>query len=523
MKETRPFAIAVLVFAAIYAILSTTFALFVVDWCSLLGVVFFLGFELLFVGVAYDLTEMLFAAVCQPESLPVQIPLREHASVALVMTVCDDALALALDQLDQQTYPNCDVYVLDDSTDASSRAIVDQSQYTVLRRHTREGFKAGNLNNWLRRFGKKYKYLVVLDSDSLLDDDFVTRMVEYAEHPDNKDVAIFQSKILPWNIQRTFPRILGAIAPARMGVLKRTADRLGTVFSLGHNYLVRLDDVLDVGGFPENVTAEDTALTLRLSAIGQSTRLVDVTSFDAVPENMSLYARRTCRWAKQTVEMFRFPWPRASTRLKMMLCYHLYSYAIGFVYLALLLLSAWAFRAEPYGMDEIASHVLTTRLYLAPSFVILGSTALLWLFQLVSRAVLAKCFGTRFRDTLLHIVIATPLMHSFVLQQMTGMLQTALGVPVRFQPTNQRDLDSNWSSPSILNILGYMRGPVFLNSFLLLGVLLRNRYLLYGPNGFWLLLLVFSPVILWFFHRDASSIAASPRRLPDKARTGGVQ
>ncbi len=523
MRKRRLFVVALLIFAVIYAVLTVSFGLFVVDWHSLLGVVFFVGFELLFVGVAYDLTEMLLTVTCRPERLPKQSPLQEFPPVALVMTVCDDVLPPALNQLDQQAYPDYDVYVLDDSRDASSRTMVNQSGYKVLRRPTREGFKAGNLNNWLGRFGEKYKYLIVLDSDSLLEDDFVTRMIEYAEHSENEDIALFQSKILPWNTQRAFPRILGAIAPARMEVLKHTADRLGTMFSFGHNYLVRLSDVLDVGGFPENVTAEDTALTLRLSTLGRTTRLVDVTSFDTEPENMSLYARRMCRWAKQTVEIFRFPWRKASNRLKIMLCYHLYSYIIGFVYLVLLLLSAWAFHAEPYGIKEVISYIITTRAYLTPPFITLCSTALLWFFQVLSRAILAQCFGTRFKDTLLHGIIATPLMHSIVFRQTIGMLRTALGNPVGFQPTNQRNLDSTWSSPSIWDILAYMRFPLLFNIFLLLGVALHNRYLIYSPNVLWLLQLMFSPAILWFFHRDELSIGTGRHLRLDKVRAEGVR
>src|SRR5207249_2556238 len=124
------------------------------------------------------------------------------------------------------------------------RSIVDnlanQFGYYVLRRATRRGFKAGNLNHWFKVFASNYKYLVVFDSDSHADNNFVSRMVEYAEHPANRNIAIFQSAILPWNQQSLFARILGVIAPARIRVLKRTADRMGFMFSFGHNYLIRI-------------------------------------------------------------------------------------------------------------------------------------------------------------------------------------------------------------------------------------------------------------------------------------------
>ena len=54
MKEKQLFILAVLVFATIYGALTIGFGLFVTDWSSWLGVVFFLGFELLFIGIASE-------------------------------------------------------------------------------------------------------------------------------------------------------------------------------------------------------------------------------------------------------------------------------------------------------------------------------------------------------------------------------------------------------------------------------------------------------------------------------------
>ena len=44
----------------------------------------------------------------------------------------------------------------------------------------------------------------MLDSDSVVPRDFVSRMVAYAEHPSNSDVACFESVIVPWNVETLF-------------------------------------------------------------------------------------------------------------------------------------------------------------------------------------------------------------------------------------------------------------------------------------------------------------------------------
>jgi cellulose synthase/poly-beta-1,6-N-acetylglucosamine synthase-like glycosyltransferase len=458
------------------------------------------------VGIAYDMTELLTGTILKPQDLPKHLHLDRFPAVALIMTVCDDIFLSTIERLKLQIYPNCHIFILDDSNDPSNQALVDQlaaqSGYSVVRRDPRQGFKAGNLNHWLTHFGSAYKYLVVFDTDSRADADFITRLVDYAEHPKNENIAIFQSKVFSWNTHRLFTRILAVTAPARMNILKRTADQMGTLFAFGHNYLARIDHILDIGGFPENVTAEDTALTLLLSARGYSVRLVDLISYDTEPQDPLLYAQRTIRWAKQTVEMFRFPWPGASIRLKLVLCYHLYSYSINFVYFFLLLLSAWAFQAQGWTWNEFIAYIVVTSFYLTPAFIVLSSAALLWIFQLLLRTILALFTGASLKDIVLHSLIVTPLTYSFVFRMVFDMARTAFGAKVIFQPTNNQQ-----SMPrplSFFDFVAYMKIPIFYSFLILLGVILRNRYLLYGPNGVWLLLLLAAPLILWLVQMKSS-------------------
>jgi cellulose synthase/poly-beta-1,6-N-acetylglucosamine synthase-like glycosyltransferase len=128
--------------------------------------------------------------------------------VALLYTTYNDLIPEAVSQLQRQSYPACDLFILDDSTEPDYRAQVERCGARVVRRETRQGNKAGNLNNWLRQYGHLYDYVVVADNDSLLPADFVARMVAYGEHPGNHQVAMFQSKILNWNHDTRLARIL---------------------------------------------------------------------------------------------------------------------------------------------------------------------------------------------------------------------------------------------------------------------------------------------------------------------------
>lgn len=502
LSEQRDwFSVAVLLFALIFVGLTVPTGLFLINWASVLGVVYFMGFEILLVGIAYDLTEAILAILLTPENLPKQSPLKGYPPVALLITVCDDVIPEVLKRLQCQTYSNYDIFVLDDSSDESQRALVDQSGYKVLRRGTRRAFKAGNLNNWLDKYGLHYKYFVVLDSDSIIPDDFITRMVEYAENPQNGCIAVFQSKILPWNTS-SFPRILGGIKPLRLYTLERVTNRTGMLLAYGHNNLNRTDCILQVGGFHEGLTAEDTTLSLMLSTKGYSVKLVDILSYNTEPQNMFYYTRQLTRWAAQTVELFRLPWQSASFRLKLRLCYDLYRYLIPNIYLVLLLLAAWTSRTHSWSLHNLVTSVITNQLYLTPWFVILLIVTNLWGMQVVLHLVLAKKSAVSLRSYLLYVLLSNTLMYFVIVPVGIAMLRTALGARVQFNPTNTRIS----SMPSLRAIVSRMWSPIVYGGLVLAGIVFRNQYLLLSFNFLCLLLLLAAPLVLWLSHTDNMSL-----------------
>jgi cellulose synthase/poly-beta-1,6-N-acetylglucosamine synthase-like glycosyltransferase len=486
-----------LLFGGIYLILTLLTGGLLIDWDSPLGAVFFVGFELLFVGIAYDLTEMLIAIIAAPLQTPRRRPLIAFPPVALLVTVCDDVHPELWGQL-KQTYPNLDVFILDDSQDAAQRALVDQSGYRVLRRGICRAFKAGNLNHWLDQYGAAYKYFAVLDSDSSIGEDFILQMVEYAEHPQNHHIAVFQSKILPMHSRTKFAQVSGAIAPLRLYILERTANRTGLILSWGHNQLLRTECVLQVGGFNENVTAEDTSLSLMLSAKGYCTRLVDVVSYDIEPSNVFTYGRRTARWAGQTAEIFRLPWQGASSRLKLLLCFHLYAYLMHNIYFGLLLLTSWSFRASSLPLDDLIAILKSNVGYFWPWIVMLIILTSVWGLQIAMRIYLARQAGINFKDFIGHSFLSSAIACFVALPVNMALLRAALGSRLRFTPTNIGDRQP----VTFIDIARRLWLPFLGGTIVAIGIALRNYYLLFSPNIAWLFLWLSAPLILWLFHRD---------------------
>ncbi|MCX9073756.1 MAG: glycosyltransferase, partial [Candidatus Methanoperedens sp.] len=229
--------------------------------------------QLFNIGVAYGLSEMILSLVVKKKNLPKANKIISFPSVALLYVTYNDVMPELLFKLKDQTYKNYDIFVLDDSTKEKCIEIIDNCGLSVVRRGNRTGFKAGSLNNWLILYGNKYDYFIIADSDSAFEKDFIENIVKYAEHPLNKNIAIFQSKILPWNDKNSFPRIVGAMAPLAIYFNEKLGNECSTIISWGHNNLHRTGIIVAEGGFDENFVSEDFATCLNLIKKGYECKM----------------------------------------------------------------------------------------------------------------------------------------------------------------------------------------------------------------------------------------------------------
>lgn len=492
------FPIAVLVFTGIYTGLTILIGWLLIDWRRWSGIIYFVGFELLFVGIAYDITESLFALFAGPYYIPKLSRLNEYPSVAVLMTVCDDARSdrwMAL----EQAYPNYDAYILDDSRISAQREMVDRSGYEVVRRANREGYKAGNLNNWLRRFAAKYKYFIILDSDSLIEPDFVGALVAYAEHPNNQSVAIFQSFIMPMGAETKFSQTLGNMARMRKYILERFAGRTGLVLSWGHNQLLRTDAILAVGGFNESVSPEDTTMSLMLSSAGYSCQLVNVESYDSDPPDIFSFSRRITRWAGQTAELFSLPWSGAAFRLKALLCFHLYSYTVYVFYLSLLVITAWAYDSSELSLIQLWTFVTGKPDQIWIWVLVLTGMTLLWIAQLGLRILISRRANITMREFVSHTLLSTALYSFTGLAVLISVLRVFAGGRMKFLPTNAGSVYQpvEWKL-IVWDLLFWFVG----GALIVTGMMIRNRLLFFSLNGLWMVFWFLAPYTLWLFHKD---------------------
>jgi len=295
--------------AAIFVSLDAALALFVINWSRLVSVVMFVFLVFFNFSFSLLLAKRILSLIVRPYRLRSLQRLTSKPKVAILYATMNDVVPECLSEI-WQTYP-VDVYVLDDSTKQGKRntieAIAKEKGFTVVRREDRRGFKAGAINNWIENHDKNYDYIVLLDSDSYLPPDWVEDALKYAEHPSNSQVSVFQGLVNIWNLDNRFVKTLAPLHVLGQDVWeRRLANHLDAVFCYGHNVLLRMSHVLEVGGFVEGYVSEDFATAVKLGEKGYKSRFIPIHTYEAMPENIRGFIKRQNKWTRGSMEFLTF-------------------------------------------------------------------------------------------------------------------------------------------------------------------------------------------------------------------------
>jgi membrane glycosyltransferase len=161
-------------------------------------------------------------------------PLVTEARTAILMPICEEpvervfaglrALYRSLERADALRH--FDFFVLSDSWEASTvveeevawadwcREVNGWGRIFYRRRKVRTAKKAGNVADFCRRWGRRYRYMVVFDADSVMSGEALVRMVTIMER--RPDVAVIQ----------TVPRSFG-----RRSLFGRAQQFAGTLYT----------------------------------------------------------------------------------------------------------------------------------------------------------------------------------------------------------------------------------------------------------------------------------------------------
>lgn len=212
------------------------------------------------------------------------------------------------------------VQVLDDSTDAETRRLVDDKvlewrergvNCVCIRRTNREGYKAGALKEGLELLGS-CDYVAVFDADFKPKSDFLCKTIPYLHY--NDDVGYVQARwefLNPEESYLTKAQEISLNYHMKCEQFEHFAS--GGFFNFnGTAGVWRRKCIEDVGGWNGRTTVEDMDLSLRAYVAGWKAVFLDgLTCLNELPSSFSAYRKQQHRWTCGPIQL----WRRAGTAI----------------------------------------------------------------------------------------------------------------------------------------------------------------------------------------------------------------
>ncbi|MEO8525706.1 MAG: glucans biosynthesis glucosyltransferase MdoH [Caldimonas sp.] len=262
------------------------------------------------------------------------LPIDATARTAIVMPICNEhvptvfgGLAATIGSLRATgESSNFDVYVLSDTNDPDTRA-AEQAAWSDLAgrlaaeggddasalrlhyrwRQRRAKRKSGNVADFCRRWGRAYRYMVVLDADSIMTGECLTTLVRMMEaHP---DAGVIQTapravghETFHARVQQFCARAYGPLFTAGMRFWQ-----LGESHYWGHNAILRIAPFMEhcglapiagTGSLSGEILSHDFVEAALMRRAGWKVWVADEVegSYEQVPPNLLAELQRDRRW-----------------------------------------------------------------------------------------------------------------------------------------------------------------------------------------------------------------------------------
>ncbi|MGY4827526.1 glucans biosynthesis glucosyltransferase MdoH [Sphaerotilaceae bacterium SBD11-9] len=332
-------------------------------------------------------------------------PIRRDARTAIIMPICNEQVSTVFAGL-RATCESLaatgagslfDVYVLSDTSDPEIRA-AELAAWGQLRgefgaagriyyrwRQRRTKRKAGNVADFCRRFGRDYRYMVVLDADSVMSGDCLVKLVRLMEA--NPKAGILQTAPQACGLDTVHARsqqFAGRVA-GRLFTAGMQYWQLGESHYWGHNAIIRVEPFMKHcglaplpghGGLSGEILSHDFVEAALMRRAGYHVWLVHDLhgSYEQQPPNLLEELQRDRRWCQGNLQNARLiAEPGLHGVHRAMLLTGALAYLSAPLWLAFVLLGAglWMFgernlfNASQAVPIEVAGLWLTTALMLA--------------------------------------------------------------------------------------------------------------------------------------------------------------
>ena len=222
----------------------------------------------------------------------------------LLYCTCNDFNERALSECRKQNYRNFKTIILDDSSDPEFKKRIDRyalrhNNVEVIRRTERTGYKAGNLNNYLK--GRRdYDYFVVLDSDEIIPPDYIEGVIKYFNYSDK--CGAVQAKHIATEGENVFQRLMGLSVGSNGTTVQVIKNFYGANALIGHGMTISRACYEKTGGFPL-VVAEDISFAVEIKNAGFDIIYApDIVCKEEFPVSYVSLKKRQCKWTQGNLE-----------------------------------------------------------------------------------------------------------------------------------------------------------------------------------------------------------------------------
>jgi cellulose synthase (UDP-forming) len=245
----------------------------------------------------------LYFELCKPRYYREIAELRQKGryllrkKVAVLVTVVNEDLSIVRNTLEsaKALIGEKEIYLLDDGRKPATQALAAQLGVRYITRENNAFFKAGNLNNALRRHVAE-DFVLVVDADFALHPDFIQRTLPLFHDP---RIAAVQTPQVYSNEETLFAKGSKYLQNLFYTYLQPGKHLLNSAFCVGTNVIFRKKALADVGGIAELEHSEDIFTTINLLEHGYRVAFLnEPLAVGLSPTSLISFYTQQYRWAR---------------------------------------------------------------------------------------------------------------------------------------------------------------------------------------------------------------------------------
>ncbi|MDA9101392.1 glycosyltransferase, partial [Omnitrophica bacterium] len=312
MARTRIFlsSILLITLAAVCLVSSTLIVTAESFWISMAWIA---GFGFLFLNVAFLFVMSVIRLFLKFPVLQ-EVYVKQFPKIALAYPIRNETHGLFERihySISGNKLPRTDLWILSDSSEefeARERDLVAKLEQHhdghvfYRRRELPVERKQGNMAQFVHAH-PEYTYVYVCDADGMVPPGTLLKLLRKAEHPRNRDIAIFQASIRIAHAATWYARFekIGTQFAQRFNFMAYQAI-FGRTISFGHHHLARTKALSEIK-LPKGLLSHDNWDTALLDRMGYRVAFcADVHAFDESPSSYLEARARSRRWAQGTLQ-----------------------------------------------------------------------------------------------------------------------------------------------------------------------------------------------------------------------------